>query len=55
MSRLIIYVEFSKNDLEDLKLYEKLKGLSRPGATIKDILKGKLPLSSIIEYPEQRK
>ena len=44
-SRLVISVEFSKGKPEDLQLYAKLKEFSAPGATIKDILKGNLPLS----------
>lgn len=44
MSRLIIQVEFSKSKIEELQLYSKLKEFSTPGAIIKDILKGVLPL-----------
>lgn len=44
-SRLVISVEFSKGKAEDLQLYARLKEFSAPGATIKDILKGNLPLS----------
>ena len=44
-TRLVISVEFSKGKTEDLQLYAKLKEFSAPGATIKDILKGNLPLS----------
>lgn len=42
--RLRIVVEFRKSDLEELKLYQSLLGFSSPGATIKDILKNKLPV-----------
>lgn len=44
-NRLVIAVEFSKSKPEELKLYAKLKTFSNPGSTIKDILKGTLPLS----------
>ncbi|HHD2753317.1 TPA: hypothetical protein ACOTG0_002126 [Clostridium perfringens] len=48
-NRLVISVEFSKSKPEDLQLYAKLKEFSAPGATIKDILKGNLPLSILKE------
>ena len=43
--RLIITVEFSQTKEEDILLYLKLKGFDKPGAIVKDILKGKLPIS----------
>lgn len=48
-SRLIITVEFSKNKIEELELYAKLKNFSSPGSIVKDILKGNLPLSILKE------
>lgn len=47
--RLVIPVEFSKSKIEDLQLYGKLKEYSAPGSIIKDILKGKLPISILKE------
>lgn len=47
MQRLRIILEFSKSKKEDLELYGKLIQLSNPGATIKDILKGLIPLSAL--------
>ncbi|WP_332833485.1 hypothetical protein [Clostridium perfringens] len=52
--RLVIPVEFSKSKIEDLQLYGKLKEYSAPGAIIKDILKGNLPLS-ILKNEEETK
>lgn len=48
-NRLVISVEFSKSKVEELELYAKLKEYSAPGAIIKDILKGNLPLSILKE------
>lgn len=45
--RLRVILEFSKNKQDDLELYSKLIRFSNPGAVVKDILKGVLPLSSI--------
>lgn len=47
--RLIITVEFSQIKEEDMLLYLKLKSFDKPGAIIKDILKGRLPLSILQE------
>lgn len=47
MQRLRIILEFSKNKKDDLELYSKLIRLSNPGAVVKDVLKGVLPLSTI--------
>lgn len=49
--RLVIPVEFSFSKEEEIKLYTTLKGYSSPGSIIKDILKGKLPVS-ILNYQE---
>lgn len=43
--RFIIPVEFSKSNIDDLKLFATLKEFSHPGGIIKDILKQKLPIS----------
>lgn len=43
--RLVIPVEFRKSKEDDVELYELLMSFSNPAAIIKDILKGKLPLS----------
>ena len=51
--RLVIPVEFSKNSIEDLKLYARLRELTAPGAVIKDILKGKLPAVIIQEVENE--
>lgn len=47
MQRLRVVLEFSKSKPDDLELYSKLIRLSNPGATVKDILKGVLPLDTI--------
>lgn len=44
MARLRITVEFNKNKIEDLRLYQDLQEYSNPGAHIKDVLRGLLPL-----------
>ena len=49
--RLVIPVEFSSIKEEEILLYAKLKGYSSPGSIIKDILKGKLPVS-ILNFQE---
>jgi len=43
--RLRIVLEFKKTSVEDLELYQKLLVFSNPAATIKDILKGVIPIS----------
>ena len=47
MERLRVVLEFSRNKKDDLELYSKLIQLSNPAATVKDILKGVLPLETI--------
>lgn len=47
MERLRIVLEFSKSKADDLELYSKLIRLSNPGATVKDILKGVLPINTL--------
>ena len=47
MPRLRVILEFSKTKKDDLELYSKLIKLSNPGAVVKDILKGVLPLDTI--------
>lgn len=42
--RLRITIEFNKNSLTDLKLYQELIKFGNPGNLIKDILKGLLPV-----------
>ncbi|MHB9937887.1 hypothetical protein CF098_07640 [Clostridium sporogenes] len=42
--RLRVVLEFRKSDLHELQLYGKLLKFSNPGAVIKDILKGTLPI-----------
>lgn len=54
MNRLRIVLEFTKNKPDDLELYSKLIRLSNPGAVIKDILKGVLPLNIIDSIEEQK-
>ena len=51
--RLVIPVEFSQIKEEDIQLYLKLKSFDKPGAIIKDILKGRLPLSILQEQEEK--
>ncbi|HFD2033475.1 TPA: hypothetical protein ACF2DD_002052 [Clostridium perfringens] len=45
MSRLIIPIEFNKNKQDEVELYHYLKSFSNPNSIIKDILKGKIPVS----------
>lgn len=47
MQRLRVVLEFSKSKPDDLELYSKLIRLSNPGAIVKDVLKGVLPLDTI--------
>jgi hypothetical protein len=44
VARLRITVEFNKNKIEDLRLYQDLQEYSNPGAHIKDVLRGLVPL-----------
>ena len=53
VKRSIITVKFSRIKEEDIQLYLKLKEFDKPGSIIKDILKGRLPLSILQE--EQKK
>ena len=43
--RLRIILEFKKTDTKELELYSKLLEFTNPGAVIKDILKGVIPIS----------
>ena len=52
--RLKITVEFSKANVEELKLYAALREFSNSGAIIKDILKGKLPVAIIGGYEDAK-
>lgn len=45
--RAIIRIEFSKKNIEEMMIYNRLKEFSNPAATIKDILKGILPVNVI--------
>lgn len=45
--RLRITIDFNKNRIDDLRLYEVLIKYSSPGAHIKDVLKGLSPLPNI--------
>lgn len=47
MQRLRIVLEFSKGNIDDLKLYSELSKFSNPAAHTKDILKGLSPLPTI--------
>ena len=49
VKRSIITVEFSWIKEEDIQLYLKLKEFDKPCSIIKDILKGRLPLSILQE------
>ena len=51
--RLMITMEFSQIKEEDIQLYLKLKEFDKPGLIVKEILKGRLPLSILQE--EQKK
>lgn len=54
MQRLRVILEFSKNKQDDLELYGKLIRFTNPGATVKDILKGILPLDTINTAKEEK-
>ncbi|EPZ8710274.1 hypothetical protein JWF35_03580 [Clostridium botulinum] len=45
--RLRVVLEFRKEDINELKLYGKLLEFTNPAATVKDILKGTLPVDII--------
>ena len=49
MTRLRITIDFNKNKEGDTKLYEQLLKHSSPGAYIKDVLKGLVPIPSKID------
>ena len=54
VKRSIITVEFSRIKEEDIQLYLKLKEFDKSGSIIKDILKGRLPLSILQEEQKNR-
>lgn len=45
--RLRITIDFNKNRIDDIRLYEALIKYSSPGSHIKDVLKGLCPLPKI--------
>lgn len=45
--RLRITIDFNKNRVDDLRLYDVLIKYSSPGSHIKDVLKGLCPLPKI--------
>ncbi|AJE10606.1 hypothetical protein T259_1873 [Clostridium botulinum CDC_1436] len=47
--RLRVVLEFKKSDIKELKLYGKLLEFTNPGAVVKDILKGTLPIKILYE------
>lgn len=47
--RLRVVLEFKKGNIEELKLFQKLLKFSNPASTIKDILKGNIPLNVLEE------
>lgn len=47
MDRLRIILEFSKNKKDELELYGELLRYSNPGAHVKDVLKGLVPLPAM--------
>lgn len=47
-------MEFSRIKEEDIQLYLKLKEFDKPCSIIKDILKGRLPLSILQEEQKNR-
>ena len=49
--RLKITIEFNKGNVEELQFYAKLRELYNPGAIIKNVLMGKLPVS-ILKFDE---
>lgn len=53
MERLRIVIEFKKTDMNDIKLFSRLISFSAPGAVIKDILKGNIPLSVLEDESER--
>lgn len=49
VTRLRITIDFNKSKEEDIRLYEQLIKHSSPGAYIKDVLKGLVPIPSKID------
>lgn len=49
MSRLRVVLEFNQNNMSDLELYARLSKFQNPRMIVKEILKGNLPLSIIME------
>ncbi|ENK0839253.1 hypothetical protein ACYJ2V_001086 [Clostridium botulinum] len=47
--RLRVVLEFRKTDIKELQLYGELLKFSNPGAVVKDILKGALPIEILKE------
>lgn len=45
--RLGVILEFSKNREKDLLMYQELLKYSNPGATVKDMLFGVIPLPNV--------
>ncbi|MGL4571965.1 MAG: hypothetical protein ACRCVJ_12970 [Clostridium sp.] len=48
MTRCRVILEFNLKKEEEMKLYECLSKFSNPGATAKDMLRGLLPLPSML-------
>jgi len=47
MQRLRITIDFNKNRVDDLRLYDALIKYSSPGSYVKDVLKGLCPLPKV--------
>lgn len=53
--RLRVIIEFSKKKERDLKLYQELIKYSNPGAVVKDMLYGIIPLPNVINVSNENK
>lgn len=51
--RLRVIMEFSKKKERDLKLYQELIKYSNPGAVVKDMLYGIIPLPNVINVSNE--
>lgn len=49
VARLRITIDFNKSKPEEIKLYEQLIKHSSPGAYVKDVLKGLVPIPTKTE------
>lgn len=51
--RLRIVLEFKRTDIEEIELYAELLKFSNPASTVKDILKGLVPIDVVLKKDDK--